>query len=129
MIYDATTTVEDVLAAWDAGETIWSVEMGGLGPGYEQAIQVFAVEMLREFKALDWSGAEAPDGWREARDRAHERVKHYGYSGAQAGAATNIAANFCKRGPYEAVQSVEMDRRIQVSRYFPAEQPGAAKGE
>ena len=25
------------LRRWDAGDSIWTVEMGGLGPGYEQA--------------------------------------------------------------------------------------------
>lgn len=32
-------TCEEALARWDAGETVFTAEMGGLGPGYEQAIQ------------------------------------------------------------------------------------------
>src|SRR5687768_3007466 len=37
-------TVEDALRQWDAGETVFTVEMGGLGPGYEMAIQGLAFE-------------------------------------------------------------------------------------
>lgn len=40
--------VADVLAKWDAGEAIWSVQLGGIGPGYEQTIQVLIMELLRD---------------------------------------------------------------------------------
>jgi hypothetical protein len=45
-------TVTEMLKAWDDGETIWSVELGGLGPGYEQTIQVAAVEFARAGKDM-----------------------------------------------------------------------------
>ena len=35
------------LRRWDAGEGVWSIEMGGIGPGYEQCIQITAAEILR----------------------------------------------------------------------------------
>ena len=44
-------TVKDLLDTWDSGSTIWSVEMGGIGPGYEQAIQVLMVELCRRREA------------------------------------------------------------------------------
>lgn len=30
----------DLLKRWDAGDPIWSIEMGGLGPSHEQCIQI-----------------------------------------------------------------------------------------
>lgn len=36
------------LRQWDGGGAIWSIEIGGLGPGYEQAIQVLAIEIVRD---------------------------------------------------------------------------------
>lgn len=41
-------TARELVSQWDSGETIWSIEMGGLGPGYEQAIQILAVEITRD---------------------------------------------------------------------------------
>src|SRR6266403_1363829 len=35
------------LRRWDEGRSVWSIEMGGMGPGYEQAIQVVAAEVVR----------------------------------------------------------------------------------
>src|SRR5581483_2130454 len=34
------TNAADWLARWDAGRAVWSIEMGGLGPGYEQCIHI-----------------------------------------------------------------------------------------
>jgi hypothetical protein len=123
MTYDEDTTLDDVLRAWDSGDTVWSVEMGGMGPGYEQAIQILAMECLREFKNLDWTAdLESPEwdaAYREAGERAHHRLAAEGYSGAQYGAATNIAACFCRHGYAKALSMVDADRRIQVSRHWP----------
>ncbi len=35
------------LRRWDAGETVWTVSLGGLGPEYEQCIQITGAEILR----------------------------------------------------------------------------------
>ena len=40
-------TALDALAAWDRGEHVWTVELGGIGPGYEMAIQTLAFELIR----------------------------------------------------------------------------------
>lgn len=39
-----TATNETALAAWDAGEPVWSCDMGGMGPGYEQCIQIMGFD-------------------------------------------------------------------------------------
>lgn len=41
-------TAADALARWDEGDTVFTVEMGGFGPGYEQAIQLLVFEMIRD---------------------------------------------------------------------------------
>lgn len=121
-------TPEQWLAKWDAGEVVPTIEMGGLGPGYEQAIQITAAEILR---LLIEEGAPRDDGdeltrwWAEHRDIFTEVilnrpvVDQLGITGAQWGAAMNLAANIYRRGT-EVLQGAELeDRRIQVSRDFP----------
>jgi len=122
-------TCEEALAAWDKGEVVWTVEMGGLGPGYEQAIQILAMECLRKLLAVgfDWSAEGETDEQRSTRLHAlldpvaHEVDKWpgCGFSGAQVGAAMNLAANMHRRGYRAALDSVDEDRRTQVSRTWP----------
>ena len=118
----------DWLKRWDEGESCWTIEMGGLGPGYEQCIHITCAEILR------WMLENKPDAskWEDSEvwkaDR--ERVEQYGFknkvisalglSGAQWGAALNIAAQLYKNGP-RAIMSDERikDRHIQVRKHFP----------
>src|SRR5688572_10010547 len=37
------------LERWDAGQTVFTIELGGLGPGYEQCIHIAAFEAIRAF--------------------------------------------------------------------------------
>lgn len=133
---DATTTVEQqqeqpselqaMLAKWDAGEPIWTIELGGLGPGYEQAIQVAAVEMARAGAAF------VPTGEAEVDNRAWDELctdvlrKHdealCGLSGAQYGAARWLAWQWCHRGGPGRLQERAKEHggtSIMVSRTFP----------
>lgn len=113
------------LEKWDAGEPVWSVEMGGIGPGYEQAIQVTAVEILRhlittEADVANWSDAEAWQVEREAIETAlfaNPVIEGLGLSGAQWGAAMNLATIFYRRGPADALADEAVkDRKILVSK-------------
>lgn len=120
-------TAQEWVDRWDAGRSVWSVEMGGLGPGYEQCIQTMAVEMLRwmltsgepvpepheDRKAFEIYGAmmDKDLGW---------LMEQMGPSGAQWGAARNIASVIYRHGPAKALRMVEDDRHIQVSRDFPS---------
>lgn len=118
----------DWLRRWDEGRSVWSIEMGGLGPGYEQCIHITAAEILRHLLASDykpetWTDTEA---WTRDRDLiekagfANERIAALGLSGAQWGAAMNLALMFHRQGP-RAVMADERvkDRHIQVQRNFP----------
>lgn len=119
----------DWLRRWDDGRTVWTIEMGGLGPGYEQCIHITAAEILRhlldaQYDAAAWADQEV---WKRDRDQ----IENYGFknkvieglggiTGAQWGAALNLATQFYKRGPRELMKDERVkDRKIQVSRKFP----------
>lgn len=123
MITTEGASIPDVLAAWDRGETIWSVEMGGLGPGYEQAIQVLIVELLRDCygKPLPEPGTPASDSWG---DDTVKRIDSQclGFSGAQVGVAKSVAYKMLLNGYHETLESMrehDADRLIQVSNVWP----------
>lgn len=125
------TNVTELLAAWDSGESIWSMEMGGLGPGYEQAIQVAAVEFARVGKNFVPSGDNEKDAeaWDKiCSDRLREidtKDANLGLSGAMFGAASWLAWQWCHNGgPADLKERAkkhdpEGKRSIQVSKEWP----------
>lgn len=118
----------DWLKRWDANKLVWTIEMGGMGPGYEQAIQITVAEILRhlldrEYDHSSWSDAKAWAKDREEIEAAsfgNERISALGLSGAQWGAAMNLAAQLYANGP-RAIMADERvkDRKIQARRTFP----------
>lgn len=118
----------DWLSRWDAGKGVWSIEMGGLGPGYEQAIQITIAEVLRHLLATNYDHATWSDPEKWQRDRkaieehsfANERIKSLGLSGAQWGAAMQVATALYIKGPRTIMNDEKVkDRHIQVNRVFP----------
>ena len=119
---------QDWLNRWDAGQGVWSIEMGGIGPGYEQCIHVTCAEILRwmlEHKpdAAKWSEEAV---WKSDREKIeqygfkNEAIKELALSGAQWGAALNLAAMFYNKGPREVMRDDRVkDRHIQVQKFFP----------
>lgn len=134
---DQINSCQELLVAWDNGESVFTVEMGGLGPGYEQAIHIVAFETLRYMlgNSPDWQQVEAdqaedkqwPDRyWDRYRDELDKVLfadgspcKGLGLSGAQVSAATNIACMYLRQGYQDGLASAPEDRRIQVSKNFP----------
>jgi len=118
----------DWLKRWDDGRSVWSIEMGGMGPGYEQCIHITAAEILRHLLECQYDVAKWDD--RESWERDHKeietagvantRISALGLSGMQWGAAMSLALQFYRRGP-RAVMTDESikDRHIQVQRTFP----------
>lgn len=118
----------DWLRRWDAGKTVWSIEMGGLGPAYEQCIHIVAAEILRFFIAqkydpktmFDGDNARRVDDETSAMSHTNPIIKGLGISGAQWGGALNLAANIYRKGPRQVMRDTAVkDRHIQVQRYFP----------
>lgn len=101
----------DLLSRWDAGRGVWSIAMGGFGPGYEQALQIAAFEVLRHL---------LNGGKIDAADDALARVEYLGLSGAQWGAARSLARAFYEQGPRKVHDDFDRDRHIQVSKFFPS---------
>lgn len=130
------STVDEALAAWDAGEAVQSVEMGGLSVGYELAIQCVAFEMLRALRddpVLAQINAKAPDQgefppqFGEMLDDIASRLdekqpdgsyKLGGLSGAQVGAAKSLAVNLTRHG-YDNARRKVPERMIFVRRQDP----------
>jgi hypothetical protein len=116
----------DWLRRWDEGRSVWSIEMGGLGPGYEQCIHIVAAEVVRFLLAEKPTDlVENYDAkWRDAIDKAlwaDERINALGLSGAQAGAGKWLGCRLYIDGPRKIMGNPEIDRdrHIQVSRTFP----------
>lgn len=108
------------LRRWDAGEPIWTIELGGLGPGYEQVIQTLAIELVRD--NLDKPLPEGNEQFQDWGDDTIQRIDGNlgGCSGAQAGAAKGLAYRWLKVGPAAVMASVpEKDRHIQASKFWP----------
>lgn len=123
------TTVDQLLAQWDAGGIVRSISLGGLGPGYEQAIQVAAIEMARagrDFELIPDEPSEKTNRrWSDICHKAIEPMnKLYGLSGAQFGQASWLAYQWCNGGgPADLIararQRGEPDRVIQISNHWP----------
>jgi hypothetical protein len=122
-------TAQDWLDRWDAGNIVWSIEMGGLGPAYEQCIQITAAEILRdliEHKPDTEAWKADQQKWLDYRDAMDKRVcgspvvDKLGLSGAQWGAALSLATGLYMRMPVVALSDpAYRDRLIQVKRDFP----------
>ena len=115
---------EDAVKAWDTGEIVCSGEMGGMGPGYEQSIQICIFECLRWLveNEPDTEGWDTGDGnWPDTRDALYKLTgevgteKNLGLSGAQGGSVVSAATMFYQHGYAEALDKADRDRRIQVN--------------
>jgi len=121
MHYDTVPeTAAEALAKWDRDDTVWTVEMGGLGPSYEQCIHIAAFELLRAMLFEP----------REDVPLIYERmmglvlllpsIKALQLSGSQAGAAAHLAANYLVNGYRATCRTFPEERMIQVTKYFPS---------
>ena len=120
------STVNELLTAWDKGETIWSVELGGLGPGYEQAIQIAAIEFARAAKDMTRTDDKKADIEKfsglcnDALKPIDEKLG--GLSGAQFGQARWLAWQWCFEGGPAQLQERAKEQAattIQVSKSWP----------
>lgn len=122
-------SAQEWLDRWDKDQSVHTVTMGGLGPAYEQCIQITVAETLRfllarNYDATKWESDESL--WKEAKEEIERHsfdnpiIQKLGLSGAQWGAAFNLALNLYRRGPIAALTDPKVkDRGIMVSRRFP----------
>jgi hypothetical protein len=115
-------TVADALRKWDAGESVFTVEMGGLGPGYEMAIQGLAFELMRVLTGFNFARADKVviaklEALFAPVVSACDEKPWGGFSGAQVGAAKSLAVCVSRRGYRVALNDEAVkDRHIQVSK-------------
>jgi hypothetical protein len=112
-------TPEEALKNYDAGEPVFTVEMGGIGPGYEQIIYIATFEMMRQLigKELPKDGSALNKFLDNILDRINEGMGLQ-MSGAQAGASKNLAYHFVNDGYKKTMESVSKDRHIQVDNHW-----------
>ena len=115
----------EALAKWDAGRPVLTVEMGGLGPGYEQCIHIVVFELVRRLHA-HWPAPtkdrRLEGAWNDCTseiDTAHD----LGLTGAQAGAAKALAYRFITEGYDKVMKKIPDARRIVVSKAWPSADP------
>lgn len=116
----------DMLAKWDEGELVWTVEMGGLGPGYEQAIQTAVIEIIRDNVGKELPAPSDAEDWGDDTLRKHN-ASLGGMSGAQAGAAKSLAYRILRDGHEATLDSIrahDKDRLTMVSKSWPQAAPG-----
>lgn len=110
---------------WDRDGSVWSASLGGIGPGYEQAIQILLWEIL-----LRWDETRNPME-KKRNEYTDEYNKHVdtivhelndsvlGFSGAQVSAAKGTAFQFIKFGYQHMMAKLPCEREILVSKDFP----------
>jgi hypothetical protein len=121
--------VEKMLSAWDSGDTVWSIELGGFGPGYEQAIQVAAIEFARATKDLEGLKNDDKESTALFTATCEQVVEKHdkalgGLTGAQFGAARYLAWNWVVNGgPARLIERAKeqgkCDQAILVSKAWP----------
>ncbi len=127
-----TLTAAEWLAKWDDGGVVPSIEMGGLSPAYEQAIQMQAAEVLREMLAFEFDAElwDDPDTWKADRNSIDNQIRSRnglveGLSGAQWCAALNLACCIYRRGTAVFDNDEVRDRKLLVSNAWPKLQSDA----
>ena len=104
-------TVQSWLEDYANGVKVPSVEMGGLGDGYEMGIQTFAITMMFALLGLHpeehirnlFLSEEGMEDYRGLLDCAEnialEKSMHDGLTGVMVGAAKNIVSVFFRHTP------------------------------
>ena len=119
-------TARDALMRWDADEPVWTVEMGGLGPGYEQCIQLMMFELMRAMLDKPCTAEKGDaEAWQKYGEEIEETpavkeiMSKLSPSGAQYMAALNLSNVITTRGYAWTMERAGEERLILVSKNFP----------
>jgi hypothetical protein len=121
-------TWREIAKKWRSGETVASAELGGIGPAYEQAIQILLMEIMARWpktkRVPKPEGKALPLAFEKHSDKvADELNKRLGFSEAQVAVARVTAYQFMHFGYSEMMKTLPVDRKIFVSKSFPSLAP------
>ena len=129
MIADKNVTWQEAAKRWAGGGSVWSITLGGIGPGYEQAIQILVFEIMvrwpdkpLEVRDADKKGVISfPKEYMEHVDAVARGMDSccLGFTRAQVGVAKNMAFQYMHYGYATTLDKALKDRLIIVSRSFP----------
>ena len=111
----------DALNLWDNNTIgLWSIEMGGIGPSYEQCIQFSTFELIRAFKGIAPKSNDEISINKRLNEELLQIDKKFniGHSCATAGAAKWLAYKFMKNGYRKTLQEAPDNRLIQVDKKY-----------
>lgn len=105
------------ISDYDKGTIVKSIEMGGMGEGYELAIQECLIEILRSLQHLKPS--EEPESFTvEVKDATNKAVakldETFGFSGAQVSAAQSLASFIWRNTLEKAFKEISEERIIKI---------------
>lgn len=113
--------LKEALKRWDDNDPVWSIEMSGLGPGYEQCIQYGIFELTKvlskENLDIDEENIDILLDNKLSELCKKEKIL-ISLTGAQAVAIKQVSYKFAKNGYKETLNSVLQDRLIQVNKFF-----------
>ena len=124
-------TAAEALEFWDAGKLVYTLELGGLGPSYEQCIHIAVFELIRKLKDVELPKTdEAINQFFREKLGEVDREQKLGLSGAQAGCITSFVYQVLTT-PWPAVindnnktcSKCRHDRQIQVQNSWPGRSP------
>lgn len=98
--------------------------MGGLGPSYEQVIQIGVFECLKEILDNNLNDNITPEEFNvKINPKLAIISEKIGMSGAQAGAIKQLLWGYFKEGYHQTIERFkekELERVIQVMKRFPS---------
>lgn len=113
-------TWQDALAGWDSKEPVFTIELGGLGPSYEQCMHITIFEVLRMIGDMDISlHRDTQCDVIDKAIRSVNREEDLGLSGAQAAMIRRFVYTVMNHGWHDTIVKYDSDRHIQVCRKWP----------
>ena len=117
-LYGKKITASELLEKWDNDEIVPTIEMGGLGPGYEQCIHILVFEIIRDYKDIPFEEVYKLKPGEFGEGTVNRTNPKMGYSGGQVRVAKWLAFQILEDTDILSDSKFE-DRFIMVSKKFP----------
>jgi hypothetical protein len=116
---------KEALEAWDRGDPIETISMGGMGDYYERGIHTCVFELIRDCSHFDFPNDDDQDEWKQIAQKIDDAafknttIEHLGLSGAMYYAARNVAVRAITMGWDEMYKSIPKERKVIVQKVTP----------